>query len=122
MSIFNISLMVMVGDHDGNMDARVIREGSRVYFQVRQKGAMFGLGVSHADMGDKFASIDHGPTLDEAASVALNDMMDLIQYKLLLNGTAPRSQEAALCPRTTPCVSSLGLTVAARLWHRNLAS
>ena len=39
-----------------------------------------------------------------------------------LNGTAPRSQEAALCPRTTPCVSSLGLTVAARLWHRNLAS
>jgi amidase len=107
-----------IGDHGGNMDAKVIRQGARVYFQVRQEGAMFALGDAHAGMGDGealicgveiparvelsfdlikkpkilpprpvveiddlFVTIGLGPTLDEAASCALNDMMDLIHLK-----------------------------------------
>jgi amidase len=107
-----------IGDHGGNMDAKVIRQGARVYFQVRQEGAMFALGDAHAGMGDgealicgveipasvelsfelikqpkilpprpvveiddRVVTIGLGPTLDEAASCALNDMMDLIHLK-----------------------------------------
>ncbi len=107
-----------IGDHGGNMDAKVIRQGARVYFRVRQEGAMFALGDAHAGMGDgealicgveiparvelrldlikrpqilpprpvveidgRFATIGLGPTLDEAASCALDDMMDLIHRK-----------------------------------------
>ena len=107
-----------IGDHGGNLDAKVIRPGARVYFQVRQEGAMFALGDAHAGMGDGeslicgveiparveltldlikhpsivpprpvvdidglFVTIGLGPTLDEAASCALNDMMDLIHRK-----------------------------------------
>jgi amidase len=107
-----------IGDHGGNLDAKVIRPGARVYFQVRQQGAMFALGDAHAGMGDGeslicgveiparveltldlikhppivpprpvvevddcFVTIGLGPTLDEAASCALNDMMDLIHRK-----------------------------------------
>lgn len=107
-----------IGDHGGNMDAKVIRQGARLYFQVRQEGAMFALGDAHAGMGDgealicgveiparvelsfelikqpkilpprpvveiddRVVTIGLGPTLDEAASCALNDMMDLIHLK-----------------------------------------
>jgi len=107
-----------IGDHGGNMDAKVIRQGARVYLQVRQEGAMFALGDAHAGMGDgealicgveipamvelsfelikqpkvlpprpvveiddRVVTIGLGPTLDEAASCALNDMMDLIHLK-----------------------------------------
>ncbi len=107
-----------IGDHGGNMDAKVIREGARLYFQVRREGAMFALGDAHAGMGDgealicgveipakvelsfdlikqpeilpprpvveidnQVVTIGIGPTLDEAASCALNDMMDLIHLK-----------------------------------------
>jgi amidase len=107
-----------IGDHGGNMDAKVIRPGARVYFQVRRDGAMFALGDAHAGMGDgealicgveiparvelsfdlikqpeilpprpvvevddRVVTIGLGPTLDEAASCALNDMMDLIHLK-----------------------------------------
>ncbi|MBN2553524.1 MAG: acetamidase/formamidase family protein [Spirochaetales bacterium] len=107
-----------IGDHGGNLDAKVIRPGARVYFHVRQEGAMFALGDAHAGMGDGeslicgveiparveltldlikhpsivpprpvvdvdglFVTIGLGPTLDEAASCALNDMMDLIHWK-----------------------------------------
>jgi amidase len=107
-----------IGDHGGNMDAKVIRQGARVYFRVRQEGAMFALGDAHAGMGDGealicgveiparvelrldlikrppivpprpvvevddlFVTIGLGPTLDEAASCALNDMMDLIHQR-----------------------------------------
>ncbi|MBN1834840.1 MAG: acetamidase/formamidase family protein [Spirochaetales bacterium] len=107
-----------IGDHGGNMDATVMRPGARVYFRVRQEGAMFALGDAHAGMGDgealicgveiparvelkldlikrprilpprpvvevdsRFVTIGLGPTLDEAASCALNDMMDLIHQK-----------------------------------------
>lgn len=107
-----------IGDHGGNMDAKVIRQGARVYFRVRREGAMLALGDTHAGMGDgeslicgvetparveltldlikqpailpprpvvevddTFVTIGLGPTLDEAASCALNDMMDLIHQK-----------------------------------------
>ena len=106
------------GDHGGNMDAKVITKGARVYFKVRQKGAMVALGDAHAGMGDgeavicgveitstvkirldiiaapdfvperpvvelddRFITIAHGPTLDDAARSALEDMLDLLRYK-----------------------------------------
>lgn len=107
-----------IGDHGGNMDAKVICQGARIYFLVRQKGAMLALGDVHAGMGDGeavicgvettaevkirldlikspeiepqrpvvelgdiFVTVGHGPSLDEAASTALNDMLQLIHHK-----------------------------------------
>ena len=107
-----------IGDHGGNMDAKVICNGARVYFLVRKEGAMLALGDVHAamgdgesllcgveinakvklkldlikspsilpqrpvlELGDKFMTIAHGETLDQAASTALHDMADLIWQK-----------------------------------------
>jgi len=107
-----------IGDHGGNLDAKVMTKGARIYFLVRTNGALFALGDAHAGMGDgesvicgveaianvtlklgvikpqgfspqrpvveiddKFVTIAHGPTLDEAAAKALDDMADLISYK-----------------------------------------
>ena len=107
-----------IGDHGGNMDATVITKGSKLYFLVRQNGALFGLGDVHAGMGDgeavicgveipavvrlrfglismpqykplrpiveqrdRFITIGHGPTLDDAAQQALDDMIKLVMYK-----------------------------------------
>lgn len=107
-----------IGDHGGNMDAKVISRGARVYFKVRQEGAMVALGDVHAGMGDgeaiicgveitskvkirldvvqspdfvpsrpvvelddRFVTIGYGSTLDDAAQTALDDMLELIQYK-----------------------------------------
>ncbi|MBW2059855.1 MAG: acetamidase/formamidase family protein [Deltaproteobacteria bacterium] len=105
-----------IGDHGGNMDAKVIREGAKIHFLVRVEGAMLALGDVHAGMGDgeavicgiettaevkvklnltkspriepqrpivelddKFITIGHGSSLDEAASTALNDMAKLMR-------------------------------------------
>jgi len=38
--------------HGGNMDSRIITEGSTLYLPVFQEGALFGLGDLHAAMGD----------------------------------------------------------------------
>ncbi len=46
-----------IGDHSGNMDVKVVTKGARVYFKVRQKGALFALGDVHAGMGDGEAVI-----------------------------------------------------------------
>jgi len=107
-----------IGDHGGNMDAKVIADGAKIYFKVRQDGAMVAMGDVHAGMGDGEAvicgveitatikirvdliksppfvpprpvveyentiiTIGHGPTLDEAAHTALDDMLELIHYK-----------------------------------------
>ncbi|MGQ9615094.1 MAG: acetamidase/formamidase family protein [Spirochaetota bacterium] len=107
-----------IGDHGGNLDARIIRDGARVYFKVNRKGAMLSMGDVHAGMGDDealicgvevpakvevtvnlikspkykpprpvvelgdiFATIGHGPTLDAAGITALNDMLELLIYK-----------------------------------------
>jgi len=107
-----------IGDHGGNMDAKVIAKGAKVYFKVRQQGAMLALGDAHAGMGDgeavicgveisatiklrcdvvaspeyvperpvvefenRFITIGHGPTLDNAASCALEDMLELLCYE-----------------------------------------
>jgi amidase len=107
-----------IGDHGGNMDAKVITRGARLYFKVRREGGMVALGDAHAGMGDGEAvicgveitarvrlkldlirspafvpprpvveygdlciTIGHGTSLDEAAHVALNDMLELLQYK-----------------------------------------
>lgn len=107
-----------IGDHGGNMDAKVICQGARIYFLVREKGAMLALGDVHAGMGDgeavicgvettaevkikvdvinsprikpqrplielgnKLITIGHGPSLDEAASTALNDIFEIIHQK-----------------------------------------
>lgn len=107
-----------IGDHGGNMDAKVITGGAKIYFRVRQEGAMIALGDVHAGMGDgeavicgveitsrvqvkfdviptpgylpprpiveledQFITIGHGPSLDKAAQTALDDMLELVQYK-----------------------------------------
>jgi amidase len=107
-----------IGDHGGNMDVKVIAKGARIYFKVRQQGAMLALGDAHAGMGDgeavicgveisarvkirctvvdapqyvperpiveyenRFIRIGHGSTIDDAASCALEDMLDLVSYK-----------------------------------------
>jgi len=46
-----------IGDHGGNLDAKVIAEGARVYFRVNTKGAMLAMGDVHAGMGDGEAVI-----------------------------------------------------------------
>lgn len=40
------------GSHGGNMDTKLIREGSVLYLPVFVEGALFGLGDLHAAMGD----------------------------------------------------------------------
>lgn len=107
-----------IGDHGGNMDAKVICQGAIIYFLVRVEGAMLALGDVHACMGDgeavicgvetiaevkvkpdlikspriqpkrpivelsdSFMTIGHGPSLDQAASTALTDMLQLIKQK-----------------------------------------
>ncbi len=46
-----------IGSHGGNLDAKVITKGSKVYFLVRRDGALFALGDLHAGMGDGEAVI-----------------------------------------------------------------
>jgi amidase len=107
-----------IDDHGGNLDAKVITKGARVYFRVQHEGALLALGDVHAGMGDGesvicgveipskvrirvdlvrspeylpprpvvelgdlFITIGHGPTLDDAAQTALDDMLELIRYK-----------------------------------------
>ncbi len=43
---------VQIGDHGGNMDSKVIKKGSRLYFPVQVSGALLGMGDIHASMGD----------------------------------------------------------------------
>ncbi|MFW6138574.1 MAG: acetamidase/formamidase family protein [Spirochaetota bacterium] len=106
-----------IGDHGGNLDAKVIRRDAAVYFLVRAKGALLGMGDVHAGMGDGesvicgvevparveasvslvknpdyrparpvvelkdlVVTIAHGPTLDQAAKAALDDMLDLVMH------------------------------------------
>ncbi|RMD01033.1 acetamidase [Clostridium autoethanogenum] len=40
------------GNHGGNMDSKLIKKGSRVYFPVRTPGALLQMGDIHAVMGD----------------------------------------------------------------------
>ncbi len=40
------------GNHGGNMDSKVIKKGSRIYFPVRTPGALLQMGDIHAVMGD----------------------------------------------------------------------
>lgn len=107
-----------IGDHGGNMDSTVITKGAKLYFLVRQSGALFGMGDVHAGMGDgeavicgveipavvrvkfglvsapeylplrpvvelgsQFITIGHGPSLDDAAQQALDDMIELVMQK-----------------------------------------
>jgi amidase len=46
-----------IDDHGGNMDAKVITKGSRIYFKVQLEGALIALGDVHAGMGDGEAVI-----------------------------------------------------------------
>lgn len=57
------------GSHGGNMDCRYIQKGARLYFPVRTKGALFGLGDLHAVMGDGELC---GTGLEIAGEVKLN--------------------------------------------------
>ncbi|WP_113930669.1 acetamidase/formamidase family protein [Bacillus sp. P14.5] len=45
------------GAHGGNMDTKLIAEGSTLYLPVFQEGALFGLGDLHAAMGDGEVSV-----------------------------------------------------------------
>ncbi|MGD6969098.1 acetamidase/formamidase family protein [Rossellomorea vietnamensis] len=45
------------GAHGGNMDTKLIAEGSTLYLPVFQEGALFGLGDLHAAMGDGEISV-----------------------------------------------------------------
>ena len=40
------------GNHGGNMDSRLHRKGSRIYFPVQVEGALLQMGDVHASMGD----------------------------------------------------------------------
>ncbi len=40
------------GEHGGNMDCKLIGQGTRLYFTVGVEGALFGAGDLHAAMGD----------------------------------------------------------------------
>ena len=42
----------LAGRHGGNLDDHFHGKGSRIYFPVRQPGAMFAVGDMHASMGD----------------------------------------------------------------------
>lgn len=42
----------MPGRHGGNLDDHLHGVGTKIYFPVRQKGGMFGVGDMHASMGD----------------------------------------------------------------------
>lgn len=41
-----------IGDHGGNMDAKVITKNARIYFTAQVDGGMLALGDAHAGMGD----------------------------------------------------------------------
>ncbi|WP_456273171.1 acetamidase/formamidase family protein [Bacillus sp. AK031] len=45
------------GPHGGNMDTKLIAEGSTIYLPIFQEGALFGLGDLHAAMGDGEISV-----------------------------------------------------------------
>jgi amidase len=45
------------GEHGGNMDNKMIKEGAVLYFPVFAEGALFGLGDFHAAMGDGEVSV-----------------------------------------------------------------
>jgi amidase len=42
----------LAGQHGGNLDNHLHGAGARIYFPVRQPGAMFAVGDMHASMGD----------------------------------------------------------------------
>jgi amidase len=42
----------LAGRHGGNLDDHLHGKGARIYFPVRQAGAMFAVGDMHASMGD----------------------------------------------------------------------
>lgn len=102
------------GAHGGNMDTKLIREGSVLFLPVFVEGALFGLGDLHAAMGDGeigvsgvevagsvtvkleviksisitnpiirtndvTATIASAPTLDEAVTMATQDMANLLK-------------------------------------------
>lgn len=43
---------ILPGDHGGNMDTKLIKEGSTLFLPVFQKGGLLALGDLHAAMGD----------------------------------------------------------------------
>ncbi|MFF2754999.1 acetamidase/formamidase family protein [Psychrobacillus sp. NPDC058041] len=58
------------GAHGGNMDNKMITEGSTLYFPVFTEGALFSLGDFHAAMGDGEVSVS-GVEVPGAATVTL---------------------------------------------------
>ncbi|WP_391117509.1 acetamidase/formamidase family protein [Psychrobacillus sp. L3] len=58
------------GAHGGNMDNKMITEGSTLYFPVFAEGALFSLGDFHAAMGDGEVSVS-GVEVPGAATVTL---------------------------------------------------
>lgn len=58
------------GRHGGNMDNKMVRQGSTLYFPVFQEGALFGLGDFHAAMGDGEISVS-GIEIPGKATVTL---------------------------------------------------
>lgn len=45
-------LCFLPGNHGGNMDSKMIKKGSRIYFPVQVDGALLGMGDVHASQGD----------------------------------------------------------------------
>lgn len=45
------------GEHGGNMDNKMVKEGATLYFPVFAEGALFGLGDMHGAMGDGEISV-----------------------------------------------------------------
>ena len=51
LTLGNVALG-LAGRHGGNLDDHLHGKGARIYFPVRQPGAMFAVGDMHASMGD----------------------------------------------------------------------
>ncbi|SHF86193.1 amidase [Caldanaerobius fijiensis DSM 17918] len=90
------------GEHGGNIDTKLITEGSIVYFPVFVKGALFALGDLHACMGDGEVCVS-GAEVNGKITVRFEVLKDLrINSPIVVNSecvsfiaSAPTLDEAA---------------------------
>jgi amidase len=82
--------MLALGDvHAGMGDGEAVICGVEITAEVRVKVDLIPSSKIQpprpvVELGDRFITIGHGPSLDEAASTALNDMLELIHQKTVM--------------------------------------
>ena len=72
-------------DHGANMDTKLVRVGSRVYFPVNAEGAGLAVGDMHACMGDGLYFLASRSTLEESVKVGTEDAVNFLMKKFDLN-------------------------------------